>query len=438
MFILLVQSKHVIHFYYIDWMDYSVSFFENFHIVLDESETCDACSYISIDPDTILYEGDLLECKQDSECELCHCILTKESLISTTFKAKDAEESLENKRISVINLDWPEMKKIHDKNCSGFTLKTHKSRSFTFLFNTTDDAIGWYKALSQICVQQDIMLDYEFITILGKGGSAIVWKAINKLTQEFVAIKCYNKAKLYEKAQPFVFFCTKNIQKELLLNEIEALHTLEHPNIIKFYGVYESYSLIYLVTEYAKGQNLHSLLKNIKTISESSASQILAEILESIDYCHKSGIVHSDIKPSNIIVQYFLFFVILIRKKEGKQRIKLIDFGSARFKDDSIRNVNGTIGYFAPEALETGQIDEKTDIYSCGIVLYYMLCGKIPFKGKNEDELLLKNRRNIIDYDYLTKRGVSRKMIEYIRKLTQANPEKRSSTSIALRDLSIN
>jgi len=141
---------------------------------------------------------------------------------------------------------------------------------------------------------------------------------------------------------------------------------------------------------------------------------------------------------SSLQISWFCIFISIYvhtRKEDGKPKIKLIDFGSSRQKNDSGKCLNGTLGYFAPERLEKGIVDEKTDVYSCGIVLYYMLCGKIPFNGKNSKELLVKNLGNQINYDILEKKGVSRKLIDFIRMLTQTDPMRRPYALNALRDL---
>jgi len=196
-------------------MDYFVSFFERFRIS-DQSEISNAYPYITVDPDDILIEGDLLENNKDSdEFEPRHCILTKKALISSKIQLGLEAESLESTGTYIINLGWPEMRKIRAENYLGFILRTHKSKSFTFLFSGPDDTTSWYKALSQICMQQDIMLDYSFLNVLGTGGNAIVWKALNKSTQETVAIKCYNKIKLYEHSEPEVFFYCLDFKRKL-------------------------------------------------------------------------------------------------------------------------------------------------------------------------------------------------------------------------------
>lgn len=95
---------------------------------------------------------------------------------------------------------------------------------------------------------------------------------------------------------------------------------------------------------------------------------------------------------------------------------------------------SGTVGYLAPETIEAGNSNEKTDIFSCGIVLYYMLTGILPFHGANSKEMFEENKRNNIDYEYLEEIGISRKGINFIKKLTQSDPRKRPNAFQALND----
>jgi len=140
------------------------------------------------------------------------------------------------------------------------------------------------------------------------------------------------------------------------------------------------------------------------------------------------------ISLSSILI---LLIIQQFRRKNHKEfNLKLIDFGLSLKGSKPIKEVSGTAGYVAPEILNFGQITEKSDIFSCGIVLFYMLCGRLPFIGTNTHEILIENQKNIINYEELIKWGVSEKAVDFVKKLLKNDPIKRFNISEALLFLS--
>ena len=194
--------------------------------------------------------------------------------------------------------------------------------------------------------------------ILGEGTYGVVFRATDKTTGEEVAIKRIPREKI------------RNYQR--FLNEITALRTLDHPNVIKLFEIFEDEDDVYLVQEMCSGGELFDYIVSKEYLSEKRAAEIFSQILHSILYCHKNAICHRDLKPEN-----FMF-----KSAEEGSNLKLIDFGlsTSYFKcgkdgDAKISRMTtraGTAFFMAPEVLESNY-SNACDMWSCGVILYVML-----------------------------------------------------------------
>lgn len=176
-----------------------------------------------------------------------------------------------------------------------------------------------------------------------------------------VAIKIINKSKLSE-------------NEHFLMSELECLQKLDHPNIIKFFEVFEDKMYFYLCMEYCSGGELLLKIVDGKTLSEKEAAIIMKKLLSAINHMHSTGVVHRDIKPENI----------LLSDKSPDAELKLVDFGlSKKFsKNEILQTMVGTPLYVSPEVL-TGSYDKACDLWSAGVILYILLVGYHPFNGPN-------------------------------------------------------
>ena len=141
----------------------------------------------------------------------------------------------------------------------------------------------------------------------------------------------------------------------------------------------------YLITEYCGGGELFDAIKKNGCFTEPVAANIMYQIFNAINYCHQTNnIIHRDLKPENILI---------VNKDEstGFYNVKIIDFGTAKIyeKNKNLNKIIGSSYYIAPEVL-LKNYNEKCDIWSCGVILYILLCGKVPFNGKNDSEILQK------------------------------------------------
>ncbi|MBU1076730.1 MAG: protein kinase, partial [Spirochaetes bacterium] len=210
---------------------------------------------------------------------------------------------------------------------------------------------------------------------LGEGGMSIVYKAYDLKKKKEVALKFLKKGITSSYIDDVIRF----------KREAEAISKLNHPSIIKLYGVGEHDNTPYLIEELLKGDSLFSLLNDGKTFTIKETIQIIMNITEALDYVHKNGIIHRDLKPGNLVIY---------RQKGNKYSIILLDFGMAyimelaKIKDTS--EVVGTFGYMSPEAtgIVNRQVDERSDFYSLGIIMYQLLTGSLPFKSIEMNKLL--------------------------------------------------
>lgn len=216
---------------------------------------------------------------------------------------------------------------------------------------------------------------YEIIEKIGSGGMATVYKAKCKLLNRNVAVKILRD----EFANDAEFI--KRFQVEA-----QAAASLSHPNIVSIYDVGEENGLHYIVMELIEGKTLKEIITEKGRLPWKDAVKIAMQIASGLEQAHKNHIIHRDIKPHNIIMT-----------KDGNA--KVTDFGIAKAVSNSTINAFGsTVGsvhYFSPEHARGGYTDEKSDIYSLGVVLYEMLTGKLPFDAETPVSVALKHIQEV-------------------------------------------
>lgn len=232
-----------------------------------------------------------------------------------------------------------------------------------------------------------ILGDYVLLEKIGEGGMGQVFRAEHRLMKRIVALK-----ELPSKVTG-VGEVLRRFQRE-----IETVARLAHPNIVVAYDAGEDRDTHYLITEYVDGTDLAELVQCRGPFSVANAIRMIRQAAEGLRYAHSQGVVHRDVKPSNLML-------------DRKGAVKLLDLGLARFEIDlqessgkspgsdltAVGKIMGTVAYMAPEQAEdTRKADQRSDIYSLGCVLYYLLTGKPVFEGDSELVRLLAHRdRNI-------------------------------------------
>ena len=216
---------------------------------------------------------------------------------------------------------------------------------------------------------------YEIVEQIGGGGMALVYKAKCRLLDRFVAIKILREE--FVNDEEFV---------RKFRGESQAAARLSHPNIVNIYDVgFEedgNNKIYYIVMEYIKGKTLKDIIKEKGKLSIDLAIDFSYQIAEALQHAHSNRIFHRDIKPHNIMIT-------------DDNRVKVTDFGIARAATSSTvtttSNVLGSVHYFSPEQARGGYTDDKSDIYSLGIVMYEMVTGVLPYQGGSPITVALKH-----------------------------------------------
>jgi calcium-dependent protein kinase len=246
-------------------------------------------------------------------------------------------------------------------------------------------------------------------TTLGRGAYSEVREALHIPSNEMRAVKIIFKKD-----------CSKDDQQRIY-REVKILKNLDHPNIIKVNEYFDDEKFIYIVMELVHGGELFDKIMEEHHFSEKKAADIFIQILTAVNYLHSNKIVHRDLKPENILF-------------DGES-IKIIDFGTAKRFDPAkkMKGFHGTHYYVAPEVLEQNY-DEKCDVWSCGVMLYFMISGSPPFYGTTEDEILESVEKGIYTFAHKIFEPISDHGKNLIRRMLTFDPRSRISISQALKD----
>ncbi len=213
---------------------------------------------------------------------------------------------------------------------------------------------------------------YQIIEELGKGGMGRVYRVLDKDLNEEVALKLI---------KPEIAKDKKTIER--FKNELKVARKISHRNVGRMYELMEDKGTHFITMEYISGQDLRGLIRQTGRLTIGKAISIGKEICEGLSEAHRQGVVHRDLKPSNIIID-----------KEGNARI--LDFGIARsLKGKGITGAGVMIGtpeYMSPEQVEGKEIDQRSDIYSLGVILYEMVTGSVPFEGDTPFTIGVKHK----------------------------------------------
>ena len=216
---------------------------------------------------------------------------------------------------------------------------------------------------------------YEIIEELGKGGMGSVYRAEDIKVKEEVALKLIN---------PDVASDEQTIDR--FRNELKLTRKIRHKNVCQMFDLGESEGTYYITMEYVPGEDLKSFIKRSRQLSINTAITICKQICAGLAEAHKQGVVHRDLKPANIMID-----------RDGNARI--MDFGIARStKSEGMTMpgmIFGTPEYLSPEQADSEETDNRSDIYSFGVILYEMVAGQLPFTGDSPLSLVLKHKSEI-------------------------------------------
>ncbi len=258
-----------------------------------------------------------------------------------------------------------------------------------------------------------VLGNYVVLEKLGRGGMGQVFKARHRRMERIVALKMLPAGTARSPA------ALKRFQREA-----KAAAQLSHPNIVTAYDADEADGIHFLVMEYVEGQDLAALIKKQGPLSAATAVDYIVQAGQGLDYAHRHGVVHRDIKPANILLDC-----------EGA--IKVLDMGLARVESGAIGDealtstgqVMGTLDFMAPEqAFDTSNVDARTDIYSLGCTLYFLLAGHSPFGGDTMTQKILAHREEPIPSLRELRSDVSENLEGIFRQMLAKSPAERQAS----------
>ena len=253
---------------------------------------------------------------------------------------------------------------------------------------------------------------YEITELIGEGGMADVYKAVDVVDNKTIAVKILKKE--FAESEEFL---------RRFRNESKAIAVLSHPNIVKIYDVGFSDKIQYIVMEYIDGITLKEYIENERVLSWKDAVHFVTQILRALQHAHERGIVHRDIKPQNIMMF-----------TDGT--IKVMDFGIAKFAREEGRTATdqaiGTVHYISPEQARGDITDAKSDLYSVGVMLYEMLTGQKPFDTDNPVSIAVMHMHNIAELPRRINPDIPVPLEEIIVHAMEKVPDDRYQTAVEM------
>lgn len=250
---------------------------------------------------------------------------------------------------------------------------------------------------------------YELIELIGVGGMADIYKAKDLTEDRIVAVKILKNE----------FAASEDFLRRFR-NESKAIALLSHPNIVKIFDVGFTEKIQYIVMEYIDGITLTEYIERQGVLKWRDAVHFTVQILRALQHAHDRGIVHRDIKSQNVMLL-----------SDGT--IKVMDFGIARFNRETDKTMSekaiGSVHYISPEQARGEVTDEKSDIYSVGVMLYEMLTGKKPFDGDNPVSIALKHMQATPKRMTEINPSIPEGLEEITMKAMQKEPSKRYQTA---------
>ncbi len=218
---------------------------------------------------------------------------------------------------------------------------------------------------------------YEVLGELGQGAMGVVYKARDPLIDRVVAIKTINLGLALDEKEEY---------EGRFYQEAKAAGRLSHPNIVTIYDVGKNDEIAYIAMEFLEGRELRDIMNDEGLLPVHQVLDIVAQVAQGLAYAHEYGIVHRDVKPSNIMVV-----------RDG--HVKITDFGIARMASSSVRTQTGMVlgspKYMSPEQVMGKLTDQRSDIFSLGVMLYEMLTGLAPFTGDNVNAIMYQTLNTI-------------------------------------------
>ena len=221
-------------------------------------------------------------------------------------------------------------------------------------------------------IGQVVLGTYELVDVLGQGGMSVVYKARHKLTEQEVALKILPPE-----------LAAHSQVKSRFLEEAKALAALDHPNIVHLYNFGQENSSFVLAMQFVQGKTWERMIVEGERLGWADTCRIAIDVLKALEYAHGRGVIHRDMKPSNV----------LVRADDGSATV--MDFGIAKMTTSTRLTATGqtmgTVRYMSPEQVRGQEVDARTDLYSLGATMYESLVGDTPFDGNTHFEIMTKH-----------------------------------------------
>ncbi|MFJ8583345.1 Stk1 family PASTA domain-containing Ser/Thr kinase [Streptomyces sp. NPDC093595] len=243
------------------------------------------------------------------------------------------------------------------------------------------------------------------------GGMATVYRAVDTRLDRVLALKVMHPA-----------LATDATFVERFIREAKSVARLSHPNVVGVFDQGADGAYVYLAMEYVAGCTLRDVLRERGALRPRAALDILEPVLAALGAAHRAGFVHRDMKPENVLIG-----------DDG--RVKVADFGLVRAVGSATNttgSVLGTVSYLAPEQIEHGAADTRTDVYACGVVLYEMLTGAKPHSGDTPAQVLYQHLNADVPAPSAAVPGLAVELDELVASATARNPEVRPHDAVAL------
>jgi Ca2+-binding EF-hand superfamily protein len=313
----------------------------------------------------IIHEGELYKINKNGERKKFHIILLSKDIFYFKTNKIDKLKGIHNLSNSFI-LDYIEEFKYQGKDMYYLTL-LYGEKPREYYTKSKEEAEFWLKKFKEAMRYRNIYDYYSFHDHLGNGSYGNVVLGKDEKTKELVAIKIIDKA---NKSQKLL---------EYIKTEVEIMKFCKHDNIIRFIDYFESVDQIFIVQEYLKGGDLYNYHLDFMNIqSEDKLKNIIKQVGLGVKYLHEYGIIHRDIKPQNIMLV-----------DESKiSKIKIVDFGLSKVvgSNEKANEFLGTINFSAPEVVRKIGYNNKIDIWSLGILIYYLMFGSLPFNDPDKQK----------------------------------------------------
>lgn len=265
---------------------------------------------------------------------------------------------------------------------------------------STETTIPRVKNVQQGSIDKDYTISRK---PMARGGYGTVFTAVEKSSNMTRAVKQISKDRM---------------DMEELAQEIEISKSMTHPNVIRLVASYQDNHYVQLVMELCEGGELFELISKEKKLGEQTVAKIMEQILRAVAYIHSKGIVHCDIKPEN--------FLFTTKEPIENNTLKLVDFGLSKHVkgDERLSEMVGSSYYLAPEVLKK-DYGKECDVWSCGVIMYLMLCGQPPFSGMSDQQIFQKIKKGEYRLHGRLWEPVSDAAKDLIRKMLTMDPKSR-------------